>query len=82
MTFYHTQRQGRGVYVDLTGYFEGWIGCFSARIGSGRFETSGEFNQKRWTASLLPKKIDGNLKLKKAPRPAEAGRGAMFNLVF
>ncbi len=78
MTFYHTQRQGRGVYVDLTGYFGGWIGCFFGRIGSGRFENPEHLNPKRWTESLRRRRFFRLVKMKKAPRPAEAGRGAMY----
>ena len=81
VTFYHTQRRGRGVYVDLRGCFGGWIGWFFGRIGSGRFENPRLFNQKRCTESLFFENSTESLKLKKAPRPAEAGRGAMFNLV-
>lgn len=64
--------------MDLTGYFGGWIGCFSARIGSGRFENLEILNRKRWTASLWRCQFFRSVKMKKAPRPAEAGRGAML----
>lgn len=38
VTFYHTQRRGRGVYVDLGGCFGWWNGRFFGRIESGRIE--------------------------------------------